>query len=55
MWVANDREGFVSAAIVGDDAGGDTITVELVESGATMQVHKDDLQQMNPPKFDKAS
>ena len=32
---------------------GDEVEVEIVETGKRQLVAKDDLQKMNPPKFDK--
>merc|ERR1719259_712030 len=34
-------------------ASGDDVEVEIVETGKRMVVTKDDLQKMNPPKYDK--
>merc|ERR550517_1304086 len=34
-------------------AQGDDVEVEIVETGKRMLVSKDDMQKMNPPKYDK--
>lgn len=44
-------KGFVAASIKGDR--GEEVEVELAETGKRVLVHKDDIQKMNPPKFDK--
>lgn len=51
VWVPHETQGFVSASIKGER--GDEVEVEIVETGKRMQVAKDDIQKMNPPKFDK--
>ncbi|EDS42915.1 conserved hypothetical protein [Culex quinquefasciatus] len=44
-------QGFVAASIKGER--GDEVEVELAETGKRVLVLKDDIQKMNPPKFDK--
>jgi hypothetical protein len=44
-------QGFVAASIKGER--GDEVEVELAETGKRAMVLKDDIQKMNPPKFDK--
>lgn len=44
-------KGFVPASIKGER--GDEVEVELAETGKRAMVLKDDIQKMNPPKFDK--
>ncbi|KAL1130759.1 hypothetical protein AAG570_012000 [Ranatra chinensis] len=51
VWVPHDVHGFVAAGIKGER--GDEVEVELVETGRRQLVPKDDIQKMNPPKFDK--
>jgi len=51
VWVPHDTQGFVSASIKGEK--GDEVEVQIVETGKRMMVAKDDIQKMNPPKFDK--
>lgn len=52
VWVPSEQQGFVSASIKGER--GDEVEVEIVETGKRILVAKDDIQKMNPPKFDKA-
>lgn len=49
--VPHETQGFVSAGIKGER--GDEVEVEIVETGKRILVAKDDIQKMNPPKFDK--
>ncbi|KPJ08101.1 Myosin heavy chain, non-muscle [Papilio machaon] len=51
VWVPHDTQGFVAAGIKGER--GDEVEVEIAESGKRMLVPIDDIQKMNPPKFDK--
>ncbi|KAK4026851.1 hypothetical protein OUZ56_015877 [Daphnia magna] len=51
VWIPHDNFGFVSASIKGER--GDEVEVEIMETGKRCHVPKDDLQKMNPPKFDK--
>lgn len=51
VWVPHESQGFVSASIKGER--GDEVEVEIVETGKKQFVAKDDIQKMNPPKFDK--
>lgn len=44
-------KGFVAASIKADR--GEEVEVELAETGKRVLIHKDDIQKMNPPKFDK--
>ncbi|XP_052069633.1 myosin heavy chain, striated muscle-like isoform X2 [Mytilus californianus] len=50
-WVPDEKLGFVAAEI--QSSKGDDITVKTVEKMDTKTVKKDDIQQMNPPKFEK--
>ncbi|XP_058796556.1 myosin heavy chain, non-muscle isoform X2 [Phymastichus coffea] len=52
VWVPSENQGFVAASIKGER--GDEVEVEIVETGKRVLVAKDDIQKMNPPKFDKA-
>jgi myosin heavy chain 9/10/11/14 len=47
----SNLQGFVAASIKGER--GDEVEVELAETGKRAMVLKDDIQKMNPPKFDK--
>lgn len=51
VWIPHDGAGFVSASILKDR--GDEVEVEISETGKRVLVSKDDIQKMNPPKFDK--
>lgn len=44
-------QGFVAASIKGER--GDEVEVELAETSKRAMILKDDIQKMNPPKFDK--
>uniref|UniRef100_A0A1B0AMA9 Myosin N-terminal SH3-like domain-containing protein n=1 Tax=Glossina palpalis gambiensis TaxID=67801 RepID=A0A1B0AMA9_9MUSC len=49
--MCNFRMGFVAASIKREH--GDEVEVELTETGKRVMVLRDDIQKMNPPKFDK--
>ncbi|OWR44791.1 myosin heavy chain non-muscle isoform 1 [Danaus plexippus plexippus] len=51
VWVPHETHGFVAAGIKGERR--DEVEVEIAESGKRMLVPIDDIQKMNPPKFDK--
>ncbi|XP_050671121.1 myosin heavy chain, non-muscle isoform X1 [Leptidea sinapis] len=51
VWVPHETQGFVAAGIKGER--GDEVEVEIAESGKRILVPIDDIQKMNPPKFDK--
>ncbi len=51
VWVPHETLGFVSASIKKDR--GEEVEVEITESSKRVLVAKDDIQKMNPPKFDK--
>ena len=51
VWIPHETQGFVQASIKGER--GDEVEVEIQETGKRTSVAKDDLQKMNPPKFDK--
>lgn len=51
VWVPHETHGFVAAGIKGER--GDEVEVEIVETGKRQFVAKDDIQRMNPPKYDK--
>lgn len=44
-------QGFVAASIKKEN--GDEVEVELAETGKRVMIQRDDIQKMNPPKFDK--
>ncbi|KAF4080350.1 hypothetical protein AMELA_G00169200 [Ameiurus melas] len=51
VWVPSEKLGFESGSLKAEN--GDECTVELTDSGKTIKVNKDDIQKMNPPKFNK--
>jgi len=51
VWVPHENQGFVAASIKADR--GDEVLVELIDTSKQELVSKDDIQKMNPPKFDK--
>lgn len=51
VWVPHENAGFMSASIKKDR--GDEVEVEISETSKRVLVSKDDIQKMNPPKFDK--
>ncbi|KFD61976.1 hypothetical protein M514_05674 [Trichuris suis] len=53
VWVPHEMHGFVSASVLQER--GDELLVELQDTGKTLTVSKDDVQKMNPPKFDKVA
>ncbi len=50
VWIPSEREGFQSASI--KEETGNDVVVEL-GNGQKMTVSKDEIQKMNPPKFNK--
>lgn len=50
VWIPDDEHGFAAASMKEDKK--DTVVVEL-EGGKRKTVNKDDIQKMNPPKFEK--
>ncbi|XP_041959713.1 myosin-9-like isoform X1 [Alosa sapidissima] len=51
VWVPSERTGFEAGSI--KEEKGDECIVELADSGKKIKVNKDDIQKMNPPKFNK--
>ena len=51
VWVPPETQGFVAAGF--KEERGDEVKVEVAETGKHVIVNKDDIQKMNPPKFDK--
>ena len=51
VWGPHETQGFVAASM--KKAQGDDVEVEIVETSKRMLVSKDDMQKMNPPKYDK--
>ena len=50
VWVPHPEAGFVSGSMKGEDA--ETMTVQL-HDGTKKKFAKDEIQKMNPPKFEK--
>lgn len=50
VWIPHTEHGFLQASIVSEK--GEQITVKL-DNGQQTTVNKDDVQKMNPPKFEK--
>ena len=51
VWVPYPEHGFVAASVA--EEKGDDVVVEIQETGKKMTINKDDVQKMNPPKFNK--
>ncbi|XP_043216625.1 myosin heavy chain, non-muscle-like isoform X2 [Amphibalanus amphitrite] len=51
VWIPHETHGFVAAGIKRDS--GDEVEVEIADTGKMVLVNKDDIQKMNPPKFNK--
>lgn len=51
IWVPYESQGFVAASIVSERK--DEFEVEIAETGKRCMVNKDDVQKMNPPKYQK--
>ena len=51
VWIPHESQGFVCASVKKDK--GEEVEVEIVDTGKRELVSKDDIQKMNPPKFDK--
>uniref|UniRef100_A0A4W6FIU5 Myosin-9 n=1 Tax=Lates calcarifer TaxID=8187 RepID=A0A4W6FIU5_LATCA len=51
VWVPSEKLGFEAGSV--KEEHGDECVVELTDSGKKVKVNKDDIQKMNPPKFNK--
>ena len=51
VWVPHETQGFTAASV--KEERGDEVVVEIQESGKVATFNKDDIQKMNPPKFNK--
>ncbi|KAK7484698.1 hypothetical protein BaRGS_00024106 [Batillaria attramentaria] len=51
LWVPDEANGFVAASVKSEK--GEQVEVEVEETGKRVMVHRDDIQKMNPPKFNK--
>ena len=52
VWIPHESNGFVQASMKREH-GADEWEVEIVESGKHVLINKDDVQKMNPPRFNK--
>ena len=52
VWVPHEQQGFVAGSMT-KKARGEEVEVEIQETSKKMFVPRDDLQKMNPPKYDK--
>lgn len=52
VWVPHVEQGFISGSIISEKSGGDEVVVKLADNSEAA-VNKDDIQKMNPPKFEK--
>lgn len=51
VWVPHDVNGFIAASIKSES--NDEYEIEILETGRRSLISKDDVQKMNPPKFNK--
>ncbi|KAI5087447.1 myosin-9 [Silurus meridionalis] len=51
VWIPSERLGFEVGSL--REEHGDEVVVELSDSGKKVRINKDDIQKMNPPKFNK--
>ncbi|CAB1344647.1 unnamed protein product, partial [Coregonus sp. 'balchen'] len=51
VWVPSETLGFVTGSV--KEEQGEVCVVELADTGKKVTVNKDDIQKMNPPKFNK--
>ncbi|TPP57426.1 Non-muscle myosin II heavy chain [Fasciola gigantica] len=52
VWIPDDKQGFVAAAVLASE--GEELTVQITDSGKKCKLHRDVVQKMNPPKYEKA-
>ncbi|OAF70315.1 Myosin heavy chain 11 [Intoshia linei] len=52
VWVPDTQQGYVSASI--KEEKGEEVKIQVLETGRSEWISKDDVQKMNPPKFRKA-
>ena len=53
VWVPHEEHGFAPGSIREDRPEKDEVVVQMVDSGKVLVFNADDVQKMNPPKFDK--
>lgn len=51
VWIPDEAHGFVASVVKSEK--GDQFEVVVEETGKKSLVHRDDVQKMNPPKFNK--
>uniref|UniRef100_A0A3B3BUW4 Myosin, heavy chain 9a, non-muscle n=1 Tax=Oryzias melastigma TaxID=30732 RepID=A0A3B3BUW4_ORYME len=51
VWIPSEKLGFEAGSL--KEEQGDECVVELLDSGKKVKINKDDIQKMNPPKFNK--
>ena len=51
VWVPHEEQGFVAACVRKESE--DEVVVQLVDCGKTLSFSRDDIQKMNPPKYNK--
>ncbi|KRY78774.1 Myosin heavy chain, non-muscle [Trichinella pseudospiralis] len=51
VWVPHETAGFVAARIV--EEKGDTVVVEIVDTGKKLEISEEMVEKMNPPKYEK--
>lgn len=51
VWIPHDTNGFVAASVKSEK--NDEYEVEILETGKRCNIYRDDVQKMNPPKFNK--
>ena len=53
VWVPHEEHGFAPGAIREERPEKDEVVVQMVDNGKVLVFNADDVQKMNPPKFDK--
>jgi len=53
VWVPHEEHGFAAAAIREERHDNDEVVVQMVDGGKILVFSVDDVQKMNPPKYDK--
>jgi len=53
VWVPHEEHGFAAGAIREERPEKDEVVVQMVDNGKVLVFNTDDIQKMNPPKFDK--
>ena len=53
VWVPHEEHGFAAASIREERPENDELVVQMVDGGRVLAFSVDDVQKMNPPKYDK--